>query len=169
MANQALLRRRVLAAVLVGSIVTSGCTRTITHQIAKYEPGKTAGPTTRPVPSVAMWKVKVRERGEKEYHGIDGTERWLQQGDIVGFRTAEDGVVYAVANRDVIPLELTSEHRRVVWYASKEKPTRFGRTMDAALRVTGAVAFGAGMVVLLLWSLDQRDEANSGSSFGNGH
>ena len=145
--------RQTLVAGLIASMCLSGCTRTVTHSIARYEPAAEALPTTQPVRTAAVWKVKVRQRGEKDYHGIDGTERWLQKGDVVGFRNGADGVVYAVVNREEIPLQLTSEHRRVVWHSKKKETTNFGEAVSDALTVTGAVAGVVAMAAFGLYIL----------------
>jgi hypothetical protein len=148
-------------------MVLSGCTRTVTRRVARFdvsdsarEPGAAA--TTQPLRHAALWKVKVRERGEKDYHGIDGTERYLQRGDVVGFRTGEDGVIYAVANREEIPLALTDSHRRVVWYSTEKEPTAFGEGMNEVGALVGTIAIGAAAVAavgaLLVLSLENEDE-----------
>ena len=156
--------RQVLVAGLIASMCLSGCTRTVTHSMARYEPGGEALPTTQPVRTAAVWKVKVRQRGEKDYHGIDGTERWLQKGDVVGFRSGEDGVVYAVVNREEIPLQLTSDHRRVVWHSKKKETTGFGEAMSGALSVTGMVAAGVGLTALLLYGVTHPTDEDCNTS-----
>jgi hypothetical protein len=139
------------------SLIATGCTRTTVHKVARFEPGAVAAaaPTSQPVPKLALWKVKVRGHREKDYHAIEGTERLLQAGDVVGFRTGDDGVTYAIANKEAIPLALSAaEHRRVVWYASVEEPTQFGENLAAAGELAVAVAAGAaivGAVVGIVW------------------
>jgi hypothetical protein len=144
-------RRHVVIAALVGSLAGSGCVRTVTHRAARFEPQNTAvEPTTQPVRTAAVWKVNVRGQGEKDYHGIDGTERLLQRGDAVGFRR---GVVYAVVNRESIPLALTDEHARVVWQTKERKTTGFGEAVTDIVVFTGGALVVAGMAVGLgaLW------------------
>ena len=151
-------RRRLLVAALIGAVSTAGCARTVTHRVARFEPPAGAGGAGRAtetmlaVPEAGMWKVKVRGRGEREYHGIDGTERFLQAGDVVGFRTGADGVVYAVANRDQVPLALTGEHRRVAWHARTQNPTSFGLSLGEAMQVSGEVATIVALGALALWA-----------------
>ena len=148
-------RRQAIVVALVSSVFASGCTRTITKRAARFEvAGNHVGATTQPVKLPGVWKVKVRGHGEDDYHGIDGTERYLQAGDVVGFRTGDDGVIYAVANEEEFPLPVTREHRRVIWAASVEEPTDFGRGMGDTLAVTGEVAVGAavlGLVGAMWW------------------
>jgi hypothetical protein len=147
-------RRHVVIAALVGSLAGSGCVRTVTHRAARFEPQNTAvEPTTQPVRTAAVWKVKVRGQGEKDYHGIDGTERLLQRGDVVGFRRGDDGVVYAVVNRESIPLALTDEHARVVWQTKERKTTDFGEAVTDIVVFTGGALGVAAMAVGLgaLW------------------
>ena len=158
-------RRHLLITTLIGSLVSAGCVRTLTHRVARFEPTNpaSAAATTQPVRTAALWKVKVRGHGEKDYHGIDGTERLLQRGDVVGFRRGADGVIYAVANRDQIPLALTDEHARVVWQAEVEKTTDFGEVMAAAGEMTAHVLLGAAAVVgvgavLFLAATDDDDD-----------
>ncbi len=155
------VRRQLVVAVLAGAMVSGGCVRTVTHRAARFEPeaagaGEAAtAATTQPVSAAAVWKVKVREHGEKEYHGIDGTERLLQRGDVVGFRKGEDGVIYAVVNKEQIPLALTEDHRRVVWQAREKKTTDFamgmaevGQVAAQVLAVVATVAVIGGLLVL---------------------
>ena len=156
-----MIRRSVWRPVWVGALVASmlapGCTRTVTYRVARFEPGGGAAATTQPVRTAAVWKVKVRGHGEKDYHGIDGTERLLQRGDTVGFRTGADGAVYAVVNNEQIPLELTREHARVAWQAKTEEPTEFGRTVaDLVVLSTDAVMIaGIGIGLGALWLIEK--------------
>ena len=163
------VRRVVVVAGLIISLFFSGCTRTVTRKVARFDvndPSRQAkAATTQPLRHAALWKVKVRERGEKEYRGIDGTERYLQRGDVVGFRTGEDGVIYAVANKDEIPLALTDRHRRVVWYSTEKKPTAFGQGVSEVGALVATVAIGAaavaGVGALLILSLENEDECET--------
>jgi hypothetical protein len=158
MANgRSLWRRRVVVSAVIASLFVSGCTRTVTHRVARHDVGGDL-PTTQRVTETAMWQVKVRGHGEKDYHGIDGTERWLQPGDVVGFRAGADGAIYAVANDDEIALALDARaHRRVVWLAQTHEATPFGETAAAA----GELAAGAAVIALvgglLLLALDRDD------------
>jgi hypothetical protein len=142
--------RGVLVGALSISLASAGCTKTIDHRIARYQPG--AQPTTRPVPAVAFYKVKVYGR-DGQLHGIDGTERLLQKGDVVGFRTGDDGIVHAVANTDVFPLPPTLRGRKVVWTAQYERQTQFGREVSKALTTGGELAAGAAVVGLFAASV----------------
>jgi hypothetical protein len=165
MAKRRLMRRQVVIAALVGSLAGSGCVRTVTYRAARFEPGVAALPTTQPVRTAAVWKVKVRGNGEKEYHGIDGTERLLQRGDVVGFRRGDDGVVYATANNDRIPLALTDDHQRVVWQAKERKPTEFGAVAGEVGRFTAQILIGAAAVagvgvVLFLAATNDDDDCD---------
>jgi hypothetical protein len=156
-------RKDVIVAALIGSMLTSGCVRTSTYQAARFEPTGEALPTTQSVRTAAVWKVKVRERGEKEYHGVDGTERWLQQGDVVGFRKGDDGVIYAVVNREQIPLALNDDHKRVAWHAKTKKTTNFGNGVGDVLTFTGQAVFVVGVGALALWALGHpaKDDCNT--------
>lgn len=145
--------RRSLVTALIVSFAAAGCTRTVTHRLATYEPG--AAPTSRPVPEAALYRVKVFDRGK--YRGIDGTERLLQGGDVVGFRTGDDGVVYAVANRDTFPLPQPLE-RTVIWYASVEHATTVNDDAAEALQAAGRVTLGAGVIALFAWAISSHDD-----------
>jgi uncharacterized protein YceK len=139
---------------LVVSIAMSGCSRIITHRAARFDVPRqdaeaVAAATTQPVRYAGVWKVRVRERGERAYHGVDGTERYLQHGDVVGFRSGEDGVIYAVVNKDEIPLALTSDHRRVVWASNERHATGFGQGMADAGQLIGMIAIGVGVVAVV--------------------
>ena len=163
MARQSSWRRQAFIAAVIASILGSGCVRTSTYRAARFEPGGASLPTTQPVRAAAVWKVKVRERGEKEYHGIDGTERWLQQGDVVGFRAGADGVIYAVVNREQIPLALDNDHRRVEWHAKTKKTTKFGDGLGEVLTFTGQAIFVVGIGAFSLWALSHppKDDCNT--------
>jgi len=165
MTKRLALRRPAVVGALVGAMIGSGCVRTTTYRAARFEPAGAASPTTQPVRTAAVWKVKVREHGEKDYHGIDGTERWLQQGDVVGFRKGDDGVIYAVVNREQIPLSLSDEHRQVAWHAKTKKTTRFGEGLGEVLTFTGQAIVVAGVAVIGLWALSHapKDDCNSPS------
>ena len=168
--RQSSWRRQVVVAAGVVSLAASGCVRTITHRAARFEPtDAAAAPTTQPVRTAAVWKVKVRGHGEKEYHGIDGTERLLQHGDVVGFRRGADGVVYAVANRESIPLPLTNEHARVVWQAKEKKTTEFGETVTDIIVFTGGAVMMAGMAVGVgaLWLLAESADYDECDGFNH--
>jgi hypothetical protein len=138
-----LARRRAVVCLIVVSLVASGCTRTSAYRVAAYRPGQE--PTTRPVPRVGVYKVKVFGR-DGELHGIDGTERFLNTRDVVGFRIDEaSGAVRAVVNDTAIPLDLRPE-QRVVWYTRHEEQTQFGEEVGEALAAGGTVV---GVVLLV--------------------
>ena len=163
MAKQSSWRRQLAIATMVGSMMSCGCVRTSTYQAARFEPAGESVPTTQPVRTAAVWKVKVRERGEKEYHGVDGTERWLQEGDVVGFRKGDDGVIYAVVNREQIPLALNDDHQRVAWHAKTKKTTNFGDGLGDVLTFTGQAIFvvGVGVVSLSALSHPAKDDCST--------
>lgn len=123
-----------LAALL--ATCAAGCVKTVTHQIAAYQPGQQ--PTTRPAPQVALYKVKVLGR-DRRLHGIDGTERVLSRGDPLGFRTDDDGVVYAIAHDEAFALPVRSE-QQVVWFTQYERRTQFGKEVDKAVESAFDVA-----------------------------
>lgn len=144
--------RHAVVAVLVGTMLNGGCVRTVTKQVARYEPAGVVAPTTQSVKYAAVWKVKVRERGDEKYRGIDGTERWLQPGDSIGFRTGDDGVVYAVANKESIPLALNEKHRQVVWQMKRKETTDFGESLTLGLQFTGVVVGSICLTALALYA-----------------
>src|ERR671913_408266 len=125
--------RPFVACAVAVSLLVSGCTKTVAYRVAAYQPGQQ--PTTRPVPRVGVYKVKVFGR-DGELHGIDGTERFCRGGDVVGFRTDDAGAVHAIFNEAAIPLDLEPGHR-VVWYTRYEEQTQFGKEVGEALAAGG--------------------------------
>lgn len=149
--KQRSLGRKLVVAALTGALATSGCTKTVTRQFALYQPGQ--NPTSQPVRDAAVYKVKVfDDDGSGKLHGIDGTERVLIAGDVVGFRTDEAGVVHATASDAVFPLKL-APNRKVVWYTSYQKKTQFGKEVGKAMETTGEVAMVAALVGLTVFAL----------------
>jgi hypothetical protein len=140
------IRRQMVVGLLTSSLLATGCTKTMTHQLARYQPTGVVS-TTQPVPAMAMYKVKVYGR-DGQLHGIDGTERLLQKGDFVGFRTDDVGQVQAIANRDVFALPPV-KGRKVVWVGQSTRQTQFGREVYKALNTGAAIAAGAGAMALI--------------------
>jgi hypothetical protein len=134
---------QAIACVATLGFFASGCTKTITHRVAKYSAGD--APTTQPVTHLAVYKVKVYDDGK--YRGIDSTERLLRAGDVAGFRTDERGVVHAIVNDGAEPLPTTlGAGHRLVWSAEYAKQTQFGKEVEKALGTTGAVVGTAAML-----------------------
>jgi hypothetical protein len=139
--------RILIVSLLSTSLLLPGCTHTIEHKVARVSPAKALGPTTRPAPETAVYKVKVRREAEDDYHSIPGTSIVLSRGETIGFDFDECGNAYAVAGRRTFPIDLPSDWRRLTWHTSFEEPTDFAIGMDEALRTTAdvakAAAFGA--------------------------
>jgi hypothetical protein len=151
--------RRIVAGLLIASLVSSGCTKTVNHRIPRYRAG--SEPTTKPVPQVALYKVKIYDRDGRSLHGIDGTERLLQKGELVGFHTDDAGVVYAVANNDTFALPPTlPRDRKIVWAAQYKRQTQFGKEVEKALVTAGTVAVGAAIIAIALYSLSHPDDCD---------
>jgi hypothetical protein len=159
MCNHLLVRRALIAGLLV-SVTSVGCTKTVTHQLARYEPGLAA--TTRPAPDTAVYKVKIRDRDGRKFRGIDGTESLVLEGQPLGFATDEHGVVYAIAGHQTFPLTMTTIDRPIIWHTEYERQTQFGKEVGKVAEASGKVAVGAavvGVVGAALWadSLDDDD------------
>ena len=144
--GKSMIGRRMVVAALLASVAGSGCTQTVKQRVAWYEPG--AVTTAQPVPRLAYYKVKVRERDGK-LHGIDGTERWLHAGETVGFQTDDAGVVHALAREEVIPLALRPHHDQLVWHSQYEQQTQFAKEVGEVLATAGEVAIGAAALGLV--------------------
>jgi hypothetical protein len=154
-----LLARRVLFAALLVSITSVGCTKTVTHQLTRYEPG--LAPTTRPAPDTAVYKVKIRDRDGDKFRGIDGTESLVLEGQPIGFQTDEHGVVYAVAGHQTFPLTMTTIDRPIVWHTKYERQTQFGKEVGKAAEASGQVVLGAGIAGGLIWlGLQDHDDCD---------
>ena len=136
--------RGFICGLLAVSMVMSGCTKTVVHRLAAYRPGEAAKVQEAPVASV--YKAKVYGRDGK-LHGIDGTERVLGKGQPLGFRTAQDGVVHAMAAGDSVPLALTAD-RKVVWFTQYRRQTQFGKEVRKAKDFAGEVASIVGILAL---------------------
>lgn len=135
--------RVLVVPLLITSLLFPGCTRTIEHKVARVSPAKAIGPTTRPAPETALYKVKVRRGSEDEYHSVPGTATVLSRGETIGFDFDECGNAYAVAGRKTFPIELPTDWRRLTWHTSFEEQTEFAIGMDEALRTTADVAKAA--------------------------
>ena len=135
--------RVLVVPLLITSLFLPGCTRTIERKIARVSPAKTTGPTTRPAPETAVYKVKVRTKSEDDYRSLPGTAHVLSRGETIGFRFDEDGNAFAVAGRKTFPIDLPPNWRRLMWHTSFNEPTELAIGMDEALRTTADVAKGA--------------------------
>ena len=146
--------RQAVTGAVAAAMLASGCTRMVNHRLARLELRGDATASREAVPEAAVWKVKVRARGEKEYHGIDGTERFLRPGDSFGFRTDDAGIVYAVVNNEQMPLALTADHERVAWHASWEESTGVAEAFGTAAGVAAGAVIVGGLTALSESMLD---------------
>jgi hypothetical protein len=138
-----------LAVVVCGiALALTGCVKTVTHKVAKFTPAEATGPTTRPVPEAAVYKVKVKKQGEDEYHGVDGTRRLLRAGEVVGFRRGEDGVLYAMAGKEEVALGQGEDWERLVWFTQRKKQTQFSREVNKVADTAANVAGVVGMIAV---------------------
>jgi hypothetical protein len=154
--------RALIVPLLITSLVLTGCTHTIEHKVARVSPANATGPTTRPAPETAVYKVKVRRESEDDYHSLPGTAAVLSRGETIGFDFDECGNAYAVAGRKTFPIQLPADWRRLTWHTGFEEPTELAIGMDEAMHVTADVAkaaalgAAAGFAVVESWKTDRK-------------
>jgi uncharacterized membrane protein YgcG len=138
-------RRSVVAVVFLAAGV-AGCMKNGIERVARYQPG--AG-DQRSVVGVATassaYKVKYADVARGELKTVRGSRRELDYGDCLGFRTADDGTLLAVAGAEVFPLDVPADRvHHVVWCRRVKKPRQFfvetGRVAQGTLEGAGYVA-----------------------------
>src|SRR5687767_9367817 len=101
-------RTRPLPKLLVGllllPLLAGGCMSTKTRRLARFDTGGDA-PVIRPAPESAVYKVKYAGPIGHDLHAVGGTGRIVGEGEPIGFTTAGDGTVVAVAGDEQIPLD----------------------------------------------------------------
>jgi hypothetical protein len=157
----------LLVPLVLLPLLAGGCMSTRTRRVARYDTGPSIFAVERPAPRTGEYKVKYARAGH-DLHAAGGTKRIVGAGDPLGFMTAEDGTVVAIAGDERIPLpHLPATARYCVWSFKERGPTQFtkevGKATDAAATVTafaGATALIAGLVAadVYLDSLDDKDD-----------
>jgi hypothetical protein len=138
-------RQSVVAVVFVAAGV-AGCVKNGIERVARYEPGVTGGPGVEHVaPASTVYKVKYADVARGELKTVPGSRRGLDYGDRLGFRTADDGTLLAVAGSEVFPLDVPAARvHHVVWCRQVKKPRQFfvetGRVAQGTLEGAGYVA-----------------------------
>jgi hypothetical protein len=117
--------------------------RTNIRRIARYTPG--ADPVQRRAPAPWEYKVKYADVAGGEMKTAPGSARVVDRGEPLGFRTADDGSIIAVAGDDSFPLDAPAKRVRFcVWYGRHKEPRQFvkevGRVADGTAQTVGYVA-----------------------------
>jgi hypothetical protein len=165
--NRCLTFRRCLALLLIGLIITTGCVKTREYKVARYEPR--SQPLTQPVPRDGWYQVKWKVRDE--YKGVDDTTRYLARGTPVGFETASDGNVIAIAGDERVFVGAGNRKSRYCcWYQKTEEPTQFAREVQRALTLTAGVAALTGLTIVeaVVNDLDDDDDCDHPKRYHDG-
>lgn len=140
---------RLVAALLIVPLSAGGCTSTKTRRLARFDTGGDA-PVVRPAPESGVYKVKYAGPSGHDLHAVGGTGRILGEGDPIGFTTAGNGTIVAVAGGEQIPLDrLPPAARYCVWSFKEKRATQFTREVGKATDTVGQAAAVAGGVALV--------------------
>lgn len=139
-------RRWRLACLLVGLLYFGGCTQTQVYRLAIYAPGNEE--KVQPVPESGLYKIKAVGVSKDGVMTIPGTQRFLRQGDPLGFKRTDDGSILAVAGDEMFLVTDAQSVKRLMWYRSAEVPNvalyDFGDTVLEAAKITaGVILIGA--------------------------
>jgi hypothetical protein len=127
---------RFSIALLIVSMATGGCTRTVVHNLAHVD--ATRAPTTQTVPETGVYRVQVSDRRGRLYT-VPGTARFLDRGTTVGFESGSAGLMYAIVGEDRILLRLPNA-TTYRWHLKEHRPTHLTRESQKALGVAADVA-----------------------------
>jgi hypothetical protein len=137
------------AALSILPLLAGGCTSTKTRRLARFDAGR-AAPVLRPAPESGVYKVKYAGPAGHDLHAVGGTGRIVGEGEPIGFTTADDGTIVAVAGDDQIPLDrLPPAARYCVWSFKEKRATQFTREVGKATDTVGQAAAVAGGVALV--------------------
>src|SRR2546425_6992053 len=100
------LRNLVVAAFLAAG--ADGCTKTGVQRVARFEPGA-AWSVQRAAPAASSYKIRYADFAGGGMKTVPGSRRVVDRGEPLGFRTAEDGTLLAVAGDETFPLDLSAD------------------------------------------------------------
>jgi len=138
------LRSIVVAALLAAGV--AGCMKGGLQRVARFAPGEGGdGAVRRPAPAASSYKVKYADAAGGELKTVPGSKRGVGRGEPLGFQTADDGTLLAVAGDETFPLEVPAGRvHHVVWCRRVQRPRQFfvetGRAAQGTLEVSGYVA-----------------------------
>jgi hypothetical protein len=137
-------RAAVAALIVLLACGAAGCMRTSVRRIARYAPG--ADPVQRRAPAGWVYKVKYADVAGGEMKTARGSARVVERGAPLGFCTAADGTLLAVAGDEIFPLDAPAERVRFcVWYTRRKEPRQFVKEVGRVAESTaGAVGYVAG-------------------------
>src|SRR5215203_5097738 len=114
---------RVAAAVLL-ACGAAGCMRADVTRVARYQPG--AAPLHKAAPEDSTYTVRYATVGQRKMRTVHGSARVVERGQPLGFRTAEDGTLLAVAGDEEFPLDAPADQvRKCIWYSRRKEPRQF--------------------------------------------
>ena len=126
-------------------LLAGGCVATQRQKMARFRPESSAGRVARVAPDSGVYKVKWRGGEGDEWKTLEGTKRIVRRGQRLGFESAPDGGVVAVAgNERFLLVGLPASAEQCAWYVKTEEETPFSKEVKQFARtVAGAVATGA--------------------------
>jgi len=141
------IRSGVLLGLAVMLTAAGGCTSTQVFRMARFSPGQAVSEILDPAPKSAAYRVKYALADAKRLLPLPGAKRIVSEGDPLGFVTAPDGGVVAVAGPERIPLSnLPPSTRYCVWTTTDRRETQFTREMGKALATGIAVTADAAVI-----------------------
>ena len=134
-----------------------GCTQTSVARVGPYRVGGES--LIRTAPATGVYSVQWRGDDIHRKVEVEGTRLVVVAGEPIGFETAADGRVVAVAGEKRLDLPaLPASAKYCLWYHRFEQPSRSGEQALRVLQKTMlAVAVGA-LVVYGVWALLQPDD-----------
>jgi len=143
--------RALVVGVLIGSMLLSpGCVKKYVAKVAPFVRGKD-DLVLKAAPRSGVYNVQFVEDDHFIKDAGAAPAVYVQKGDPIGFRQAEDGKIIGVAGvkeYDVVGMPSRATH--VMWYHKSKQPTQFAKSMGKTgeamqtVLITGAV--GAGLV-----------------------
>jgi hypothetical protein len=146
--------------------------RAALQRVVRFQPG--AGEDQAVVhaaPAASSYKVKYADASGGALKSVPGSRRGVGRGEPLGFQTADDGTLLAVAGDETFPLEVPAGRvHHVVWCRRVQKPRQFfvetGRAAQGTLAVSGYVAgkvAEAGVRAALHLDDDEEDDCDGDS------
>lgn len=138
------LRTIVVAALLAAGL--TGCMKTGIERVVRFQPGGGGDQAVvHAAPEGSSYKVKYADASGGGLKTVPGSRRGVGRGEPLGFQTADDGTLLAVAGDETFPLGVPADRvHHVVWCRRVQRPRQFfveaGRAAQGTLEVSGYVA-----------------------------
>jgi hypothetical protein len=141
-------RNFALVVVVFTICFAAGCTKTVANRTARFEGNQ--GGVLEVAPRTGVYKVKYSTPADQDGKSVADSSRVLRQGQHIGFRRDDNGVLFAIAGDEEFEIHNPpADVARFCWYHRYEKPTQFANNMSLALEATGHVAGTAAVVGLV--------------------